>query len=215
MNRSQPDSPWPGDSYRAATEVVHLGRPARTPGGPVNAPVVLSSTFHQGGDLVYGRDGNPTWDALEEAIGGLEGGRALAFASGLAAISAVVESLPMPGRVVVAGDAYSGTRRLLSDLAGRGRLRFRVADVTDVEATLRACGELCDGPARGSPVALGSADLGCRGLLWLESPTNPLLDIADLPALISGAHALGMDAVVDNTFASPLLQRPLDMGADV
>lgn len=193
------------------TEVVHLGRPPREPGGPVNPSVVMSSTFHQGGDLVYGRDGNPSWSALEEAIGGLEGGTALAFASGLGAISAVIESLPVPGRVVVGGDAYNGTRRLLADVAGRGRLRFRTADLADTDATLNACAELCQGPAR----AASETPLGSTGLLWLESPTNPLLAVADLAALIDGAHALGMDVAVDNTFASPLLQRPLDLGADV
>jgi len=171
----------------------------------------MSSTFHQGGDLVYGRDGNPTWSALEEAIGGLEGGTALAFASGLGAISAVIESLPVPGRVVVAGDAYNGTRRLLADVAGRGRLRFRTADLADTDATLGACAELCQGPDR----AVSENTLGSTGLLWLESPTNPLLSVADLPALIGGAHNLGMDVAVDNTFASPLLQQPLDLGADV
>jgi cystathionine gamma-synthase len=195
-----------------STEVVHLGRPPAEPGSPVNPPVVLSSTYHQGGDLVYGRDGNPTWSALEEVLGALEGGECLAFASGLAAASAVIETLPVPGRVVVAADAYNGTRRLLNDVAGRGRLRFRTVDVADTAATLEACGELCDAPGRPSGAA---GQFGAGGLLWIESPTNPLLAIADLTALSAGAHALGMDVVVDNTFASPLLQRPLSLGADV
>ena len=191
---------------------MHLGRPARSPGGPLNPDVVLSSTFHQGGDLMYGRDGNPTWAALEEAIGGLEGGRALSFGSGLAAIAAVLECLPVPGRVVVAADAYNGTRRFLADVAGRGRLRYRIVDVADTAATLDACEEVAGAPGRPSG-APGS--LGANGLLWLESPTNPLLAVADLQALAGGAHRLGMDVVVDNTFATPLLQRPLDLGADV
>jgi cystathionine gamma-synthase len=174
--------------------------------------VVLSSTFHQGGDLVYGRDGNPTWDALEQAVGGLEGGEALAFASGLGAASAVLETVPTPGRVVVAGDAYNGTRRWLIDAARRGRLRFRTVDVADTAAVLGACREVVSGPGRPS----GEAGVfGAGGLLWLESPTNPLLAVADLPALCAGAHQLGMDVVVDNTFATPLLQRPLGLGADV
>lgn len=178
----------------------------------MNPSVVLSSTFHQGGDLIYGRDGNPTWEALEEAVGGLEGGRALAFASGLGAASAVLETLPTPGRVVIAADAYNGTRRWLIDAAGRGRLRFRTVDVADTDAVLATCGEVVGGPGRPS----GSAGaFGAAGLLWLESPTNPLLAVADLPALCAGAHEFGMDVVVDNTFATPLLQRPLAMGADV
>ena len=192
--------------------MVRLGRPPAAPGAAVNPPVVMSSTFHQGGELYYGRDGNPTWSALEEVLGGLEGGRATAFASGLGAIAAVLETLPVPGRVVVAGDAYSGTRRFLADVAGRGRLRFRTVDVADSAATLRACEEMVQAPGRPSGPA---GAFGSVGVLWLESPTNPLLAIADLAVLVEGAHALGMDVVVDNTFASPLLQRPLAFGADV
>ncbi len=178
----------------------------------MNPPVVLSSTFHQGGPLMYGRDGNPTWESLEEVLGGLEGGSALAFASGMAAISAVMGLLPVPGRVVVAGDAYNGTRRLLADASGRGRLRFRTVDVGDTRATLEVCAEMVDAPARPAGVA---GQFGAGGLLWLETPTNPLLTVADLEALSAGAHALGMDVAVDNTFATPLLQRPLDVDADV
>ncbi len=174
--------------------------------------MVLSSTFHQDGDLIYGRDGNPTWEALEEVLGALEGGSALVFASGMAAIAAVMDLLPVPGRVVVAGDAYNGTRRFLSDVAGRGRLRFRTVDIADPDATLAACAEMVDAPARPSGEA---GQFGQRGLLWLESPTNPLLAVADLATLIPGAHRLGLDVAVDNTFATPLLQRPLDAGADV
>jgi cystathionine gamma-synthase len=170
--------------------------------------VVLSSTFRQGGDAIYGRDENPTWEALEEAVGGLEGGQALVFASGLAAVSSIIESLPVPGRVVVAADAYNGTRRLLGDLASRGRLRFRTTDIADTAATLAACAELAE-PIPAHP------GFGASGLLWLESPTNPMLAIADLPTVIAGAHQLGLDVAVDNTFCTPLLQRPLDYGADV
>lgn len=192
--------------------MVHLGRPSAAPGAPVNPPVVMSSTFHQGGSPVYGRDGNPTWTALEEVIGGLEGGSCLVYSSGLAAIAAVLETLPVPGRVVVPGDAYNGTRRFLTDVSRRGRLRFRTVDVADTAGCLEACASLVDAPGRPSG---GSGEFAAGGLLWLESPTNPLLAVADLPALIAGAHDLGMDVVVDNTFASPLLQQPLGLGADV
>jgi cystathionine gamma-synthase len=177
--------------------------------------VVLSSTYHQGGELVYGRDGNPTWSALEAALGALEGGSALIFASGMAAVSAVLESLPVPGRVVVAGDAYNGVRRLLGDVAGRGRIMFRTVDVTNTETTLAACAQMSDAIDMVDGVGDASRPFGRRGLLWLESPTNPLLAVADLKALSAGAHALGMDVAVDNTFATPLLQQPLDLGADV
>lgn len=203
---------WALAGWAPATQAVALGRPPRSPGAPVNPPVVLSSTFHQGGELVYGRDGNPTWGALEEVIGSLEGGTALVFSSGLAALAAVLEMLPTPGRVVVAGDAYNGTRRFLTDVASRGRLRFRTVDVADTEATLSVCAELCHTPGRPSGIR---TEFGAGGVLWLESPTNPLLAVADLPALAAGAHELGMDVVVDNTFASPILQQPLALGADV
>ncbi|MDQ6783779.1 MAG: aminotransferase class I/II-fold pyridoxal phosphate-dependent enzyme [Actinomycetota bacterium] len=195
----------------AASLVVHAGRPPVTPGGPLNPPVVLSSTFHQGGNVVYGRDANPTWEALEEAVGVLEGGATVAFASGMGAVAAVLETLPTPGRVVVAGDAYNGTRRFLRDAASRGRLRFRTVDVADTTGVLQVCTELAGGPTRPSG---RSGEFGSGGVLWLESPTNPLLAIADLPALCDGAHELGMDVVVDNTFATPLLQTPLALGAD-
>jgi cystathionine gamma-synthase len=183
--------------------------------------VVLTSTYHEGGATAYARDGNPTWDALESAVGGLEGGKAVAFASGLAAIAAVLEALPVPGRVVVAGDAYNGTRRLLADVAGRGRLRFATVDTSDTRATLALCAEIADSPGR--PIGAGRSrsvegserGFGDLGLLWVESPTNPLLAVADIAALCEGAHHLGLDVAVDNTFATPLRQRPLDLGADV
>jgi cystathionine gamma-synthase len=112
--------------------------------------------------------------------------------------------------VVVAADAYNGTRRLLGDVASRGRLWFRTTDIADTEATLAACAELAGPDADPS-----RAGFGASGLLWLESPTNPMLAIADLPVVIAGAHRLGLDVAVDNTFCTPLLQRPLDFGADV
>ena len=107
--------------------------------------------------------------------------------------------------MVAAGDAYNGTRRFLADAADRGRLAVRAVDVADTDATLAVCEEVVSAPNRRS----------AGGLLWLESPTNPLLAIADLPALIAGAQRLGLTVAVDNTFATPLLQSPLDFGADV
>lgn len=164
-------------------------------GAPVNVPVPLASTYHADGALSYGREGNAVWEALEEVLGSLEGGRALAFGSGLAAIAAVAETLPVGAVVVAPGDAYLGTRGLLSDLASRDRLSVRLVDIADTAGTLAACED---------------ADL-----LWCETPTNPMMEIADLHALCSGARDLGLPVVVDNTFATPLLQRPLELGADV
>jgi cystathionine gamma-synthase len=197
----QPD--WA--SLDPSTLAVHLGRTGSVPGAPINPAVELSSTYRRGGDSVYGRDDNATWSAFEAALGGLEGGRALVFGSGMAATAAVVETVPVGGWVVVGNGSYTGTRLLLRDGAQRGRLSFRVADTTDAGATLAVCAEVAASPSR--HVA--------GGLLWLESPTNPLLAIADLAALIDGAHQLGLTVAVDNTLATPLLQRPLDLGADL
>ncbi len=155
----------------------------------------LASTYHADGPLSYGREGNAVWDALEEVLGSLEGGQALVFASGLAAIAAVLETLPVGALVVAPRDAYLGTRGLLADLAGRGRLGVRLVDIADTSATLAAIDD--------------------AALLWCESPTNPMMAIADLAALCQGARAAGVPVVVDNTFATPLLQRPLELGADV
>jgi cystathionine gamma-synthase len=183
------------DKLAAETLVVRLGRDDPLPDGPLVTPVVLASTYHAGGPVAYGRGGNPTWTALEEVVGALEGGRALAFASGMAAISAVLEGLPVGAPVVLPAGAYQGTRTLLGDRAKLGRFEPRPVDPTDTRAALDAC----EGAA----------------LLWLESPTNPLLDVLDLAALCAGARERGARVAVDNTVATPLLQRPLDLGADV
>lgn len=181
--------------FDPATLAVHAGRGAGRPGDPLSVPVTFASAYRAEGAVGYARDGNPSWTAFEEAIGALEGGSAVAFASGIAAVSAVLEELSVGATVVCPGDSYLGTRHYLAEAEQRDRLRARLVDVADTDAALAAC----DGAA----------------LLWVESPTNPLLAIADLPALCAGAHQLGVPVVVDNTFATPLLQRPLDLGADV
>jgi cystathionine gamma-synthase len=173
---------------------VTAGRPAAVPDGPLNPGVVFASTYHAGGPVAYGRDGNPTWDAFEAAVGALEGGETLAFASGLAAVAAVLETLPVGAVVVVPRDGYTGTRALL-DESPEGRWATRAVDIVDTDATLDAC--------------VGGA------LLWIESPTNPKMDVADIPALAAGAHERGLVVAVDNTYATPLVQRPLRLGADV
>jgi cystathionine gamma-synthase len=185
-----------GPGLDPATVVVHAGRPAAGPGAPLSPPLVLASTYHAGGEPSYGRTGNPTWTDLETALGALEGGHALAFASGLAAVSAVLDEVPPGGTVVAPASAYLGTRAILAERQAAGRLaQVRLVDVTDTPATLAACRD---------------ADL-----LWVESPTNPLLDVADLAAVAGGARALGLLVAVDNTFATPLGQRPLERGADL
>lgn len=177
--------------------VVSAGRGPETPGAPVNAPIPLASTYRSGGELSYGREGNAAWSALEEVLGALEGGTALAFSSGMGAIAAVLESLPVGAIVVLPADAYTGTRTFLADLALRERLSHRLVDTTDVAATLAAC----DGAA----------------LLWLESPSNPMMAISDLALLSRQARVVSPEIVVvaDNTFATPVLQRPLELGVDI
>jgi cystathionine gamma-synthase len=183
------------DPLDPATIAVTAGRGAHVPGSPIAVPPVLSSVFREGGDTGYAREGNPTWSALEEVVGALEGGRTLAFAAGIAAVAAVLECLPVGGHVVAPADAYLGLRALLADLAGRERLRVTLVDIADTAGVTAAC---------------PGADL-----LWIESPTNPLLAVADVPALVDVAREAGVATVVDNTFATPLLQRPLDLGVDV
>lgn len=179
------------------TLAVAAGRPARDPGAPVNTPPVLSSTFAAGGPVSYARVGNPTWAALEEVLAALEGPttRALSFASGMAGISAVAALVPVGGLVIGQSIAYSGTRSLLGRWAQSGRIRL--VEVPPSTGSLVAA------------IATGAA------MVWLETPTNPTLDVIDIARVSRAAHAAGALVVVDSTFATPLGQRPLDLGADI
>lgn len=180
---------------KPATVAVTAGRPPHDPDQPLNTPITMASTYGAGGDLEYGRYGNPTWTAFEEALGALEGGRALAFSSGLAAVSTVLDLVGHDGLVVAPAHSYNGTLLQLADLESRGRIRTKLVDVADTEAVAAACAD--------------------AALVWLESPTNPALEIADIPAIADAAHEAGAYVVVDNTFATPLLQQPLTLGADL
>lgn len=184
------------------TVVVAAGRPPREVDAPVNPPIVLSSTFvgagtPGAGERVYGRFGNPTWDPLEEALAQLESAAlpGLVYASGMAAVASAMSLLPLGGTIVVPRHSYNGSLSLVADLQTRAGITVRLADVQDTDATVA----LLDG-----------ADM-----LWLESPTNPMLEVADMRALATAARAAGVLCVVDNTFSTPLLQRPLELGADV
>ena len=180
---------------RPETVAISAGRPAAVPDGPLNVPITPAAALHPGGASGYARDGHPPWEALEEVIGALEGGHALAFSSGMAAATAAISLFPPQPTIVAPEVAYMNVRHCLLHLQEEGRARVRLVDVTDSEAVIAAC----DG-----------ADV-----LWLESPTNPLLGIADLPRLCAFARARRIFCVVDNTLATPLLQRPLSLGADV
>jgi cystathionine gamma-synthase len=198
---TSPDNPAPAGStsdqaWHRTTLAVKLGRPPGEPDQPLNAPITMASTYVAGGEREYGRYANPTWEALEQAVGGLEGGQALCFASGMAAVSTVLD-LVAPGETVVAArHCYQGTLVQLASLEQRGLVKVVLVDIEDTEAVLAALGD---------DVAL----------LWIESPTNPALEVADIGALCAGAHDAGVRVVVDNTFATPLNQRPLELGADL
>jgi cystathionine gamma-synthase len=177
----------------AATLVTLLGRPGAEGGAPLNTPIVLGSTYRADGDIGYGRDGNPTVAALEHALGVIEGGDCLAFSSGMSAVAAVLETLPGGAIVVAPKVCYFGVGVLLRDRARVGRLVVRTVDTAAPDEVIAAL----DGAA----------------LLWLETPTNPLLGIADLRTLIDAARSRNVLVVVDNTIATPLRQQPLALGA--
>ena len=177
------------------TLAIQVGRPVAGPDVALNPPISLNATLHAGGDIGYGRYGNETWSALESAIAAFESGPTLVFSSGMAAISAVFSILPV-GAVVTASDqGYSGVMTLLHGLSAAGKIELRLVDIADTAAAMAAIP--------------GSA------LLWLESPTNPSLKVVDLPQLIAAAKSHGCGVGVDNTFATPLIQQPLLMGADI
>ncbi len=191
------------------TLVVSAGRPAREHDAPVNAPLVLSSTFHgtrepQPADRLYGRMSNPSWDPFEQALGELEGSAlpALVFGSGLAAAAAALSLVPDGGVVIMPRHAYAGSVALAAQEASRGRFALRMVDIADTQEVL---GEL--------DAVHGTH--GSRFMLWLESPTNPMLEVAESDVLCAAAQARGGLVVADNTFNTPLVCRPLEVGVDV
>ena len=177
------------------TIAISAGRPAVKKDGSLNPDISLSSTYHAGGSVGYGRSGNETWSALESAISELEGGQTLAFASGNAAISAVFALLPIGAPVVASDQGYSGSMAMLHSFVQSGRLEVRFVDIANTDAVIAA--------------------MNGAAFLWLESPTNPGLEVADMPTLIVAARNLSVGVGVDNTFATPLIQNPLEMGADI
>jgi cystathionine beta-lyase/cystathionine gamma-synthase len=188
---------------RFDTKLIHAGQPPDPATGAVNIPIYLSSTFQQDAPnrnkgYVYSRTGNPTRTALERTIAELESGRVgLAFSSGMGAFATLLALFPGRSRVIATDDLYGGTWRLFEHYRRQYGLRVDYLDTTrvdQVEAALQA-----------QPTAL----------VFLESPTNPLMHIVDLRAIIRRAHRFQALVAVDNTFASPALQRPLELGADL
>jgi len=176
-----------------ATIAVSTGRPKGI-GEPLNHPIVLASNF-RGEEGTYSRThGTATWEGLEEAVGALEGGRATAFSSGMAAASAILFALA-PRVLVLPTYSYLGVRALVSDLAERERMEVRLVDIADTARVVEAT---------------AGADV-----VWVETPTNPTLDVADLPAICAAAVAARARVVVDSTFATPMCAQPLADGAAV
>jgi len=188
-----------------ASLAVHAGQEFDPVTGAVIPPVHFSTTYAQDGigglrqGYEYGRSGNPTRTALQTQLAAIEGGaHAFSFASGLAAEDALLRAVLQPGDEVLLGnDVYGGTHRLISRILGPWGVNLRVVDLSDPDAVRAAVAER---PPR---------------ILWVETPSNPLLRITDIAELVQVGHAAGSLVVVDNTFATPALQRPLALGADV
>ena len=186
------------------TLAIHAGQDPDPRTGAVAVPIYQTSTYKQDGvgglrgGYEYSRSANPTRAALEEALAALEGGvRGLAFASGLAAEDALLRAVCRPGdHVILPGDAYGGTFRLVANVLADWGLEYSAVPLGDLDAVRAAVR-----PA--------------TKVIWCETPTNPLLGVADLAGLAAIAREAGALLVVDNTFASPYLQRPLSLGADV
>jgi cystathionine gamma-lyase len=184
---------------RDATRVIRAGQPAPERGQPLHPPITFASTYHTPGDpsesdYTYGRYHNPTWTHFEAALSELEGGPALAFGSGMAAVAAVFGSTLRPGHVVVLpSDSYYTTRLLANGYFTQLGVEVRMAPTREDAQIDRLDG---------------------AKLIWLETPSNPLLDVCDIARICQAARARGVLVAVDNTTATPLSQRPLELGAD-
>ena len=188
---------------RFDTRLIHGGQPPDPLTGAVNAPIYLSSTFRQAAPnrnqgYVYSRSGNPTRHVLESALAAAESAEAgLAFSSGLGALTTLLEAFPSGSRIVSVDDLYGGTWRLFEHHRRQFGVRIDYVDMTDPE---RAAAAIAERPVE---------------LVYIETPTNPLLRIVDLRAVVRAAHRAGALVAVDNTFASPANQRPVEFGADI
>ena len=178
------------------TIAISSGRPPHIAGEGINLPISLNSTFVAGGPISYGRFGNETWQPLEDAISALEeADSTILFSSGMSAITAVFSLLPHGAPVVASHEGYSGTMSLLKRYHSEGRLEVRFVDITDTKEVI--------------------SQLQGAAFLWVESPTNPGLGVAEVAVIIGEAKKRNLGVGFDNTFATPLNQKPLTFGADV
>ena len=197
----------------AETYVVSGGRPAHEHDAPVNPPIILSSTYRGAGtvdtvsDKVYARFANPTWEAMEEVVAGLEGGtHGLLFPSGMAAIASILDLVPVGSVILIPKHAYMASITMSKDLQKRGIAEIVRIDLEDTASVIAA---FEDAAAR-TGVTPETVDYAApKVLAWLESPTNPMLEVADLPTICAAAKRLGVVTAVDNTFATPILQKLL------
>lgn len=191
-----------GDALRFETRAIHDGQDPDPAFGSVNVPIYQTSTYAQpavGKPIAYdyARGGNPTREALQKVLASLEGAEhAVSYASGLAAQSTLLLTLKPGDHVLIADDAYGGTYRLLTRVMSGWGLEVSSVDMTD-------------------PGALAGAMRPNTRMVWVETPSNPLLKVVDIAAVAAVAHGADATLVVDNTFATPYLQRPLELGADV
>jgi cystathionine gamma-synthase len=177
------------------TNLIHLGRPEAGPDVGMNSPISLNSTLHAGGDIGYARYGNQSCLDLENAIASLEHGKTLAFSSGMSAFNAIASNIPQGSIIVASDQGYAGITETLRRMHQDGKIILRFVDIANTKEVLD--------------------NMADAFMVWIETPTNPLLKVADLEKIIKSAKNAGALVGVDNTFATPLRQVPLDMGADI
>lgn len=195
MNNASTNNASRNNDWDDSTWLIYGGRPVNL-GDPLNVPPVMASNFRLPHERYYTRtEGTETQDAFEVLMGGLEGGRSLAFSSGMAAVACLFHGLPVGSRLVIPEDPYHAVNGLALEGEAQGRWSLQRLDLADTPAWL---------------AAMNDADL-----IWLESPANPLMTVADLPTICAAPRKDGCIVAVDSTFATPLVQRPLEFGADV
>lgn len=177
------------------TRIIHFGRPSPAADAGMNTPVSLNSTLHAGGDIGYSRYGNQSCSDLEDVISSLENGRTLAFSSGMSAFQAIVSIIPNGSAVVASDQGYAGITETLRRLDLDKKINLKFVDIADTQSVVE--------------------NIKGAFMVWIESPTNPLLKVANINEIISNAKKNGVLVGVDNTFATPLRQVPLDLGADI